>query len=70
MPPLDGSVTNLTWLKRANCDKDMLDWKAAFDLIEKMNRAFKYDYSDKSQRLDLRIIYPRGKRFERREKRT
>jgi hypothetical protein len=40
------SVTDLTWLKRTNCDKDMLDWKSAFDLIEKMNRACKYGYND------------------------
>jgi hypothetical protein len=33
------SVTDPIWLKRANCDKDVLDWKSAFDLIEKMNRA-------------------------------
>ncbi len=38
-PSVYDSVTDLTWLKRATCDKKMLDWKSVFDLIEKMNRA-------------------------------
>ena len=40
------SATNLTWLKRANYLNDMLDWKSAFDLIEKMNREYKYGHND------------------------
>jgi len=40
------SATNLTWLKSANYFNDMLDWKSAFDLIEKMNRECKYGHND------------------------
>ncbi|HSQ84108.1 MAG TPA: DUF1566 domain-containing protein [Desulfobacterales bacterium] len=40
------STTNLTWLKSANYLSEMLDWKSAFDLIEKMNREYKYGYND------------------------
>jgi len=40
------SATNLTWLKSANYLSEMLDWKSAFDLIEKMNREYKYGHND------------------------
>jgi hypothetical protein len=40
------NATDLTWFKSANCDNDMLDWKSAFDLVEKMNREWKYGYND------------------------
>jgi len=40
------NATDLTWLKHANCNSDMLDWKSAIDLIEKMNREWKYGYND------------------------
>ena len=40
------SAANLTWLKIANYLNDMLDWKSAFDLIEKMNREYKYGHND------------------------
>lgn len=39
-------TTGLTWLKNANFNNDMLDWKSAFDLVEKMNRECKYGYND------------------------
>jgi len=40
------STTNLTWVKSANYLNDMLDWKSAFDLIEEMNREYKYGHND------------------------
>jgi Protein of unknown function (DUF1566) len=40
------NATNLIWLKSANCSNDMLDWKSAFDLINKMNGEWKYGYND------------------------
>jgi hypothetical protein len=40
------NATNLIWLKNANYYNDMLDWKSAFDLIEKMNRDYKYEHND------------------------
>ena len=40
------NATNLMWLKSANYFNDMLDWKSAFDFIEKMNREYKYGYND------------------------
>jgi hypothetical protein len=39
-------LTDLTWLKRATCDKDMVDWKSAFDVIETMNKEWKYGCND------------------------
>ena len=40
------NATDLTWLKHANCNNDMLDWKSAIDLIKKMNIEWKYGYND------------------------
>ena len=43
---VDNNATNLIWLKSANYYKGMMDWKSAFDLVEKMNRECKYGYND------------------------
>jgi hypothetical protein len=40
------NATNLIWLKNANYYNGMLDWKSAFDLIEKMNKDYKYGHND------------------------
>lgn len=40
------NATGLTWLKNANFNSDMLDWKSAFDIVEKMNRDCNYGYND------------------------
>jgi hypothetical protein len=31
------NATGLIWLKNANLNRDMLDWKSAFDFVKKMN---------------------------------
>jgi len=40
------NATDLTWLKNANFNNDIMDWNAAFDLVEKINRECKYGYND------------------------
>jgi len=40
------NATELTWLKDANFNNDMLDWRGAFGVVEKMNRECKYGYND------------------------
>ncbi len=40
------NATDLTWLKNATFNNDMMDWKSAFDLVEKMNRECKYGHND------------------------
>lgn len=40
------NATDLTWFKNADFNNDMIDWKSAFDLVEKMNRECKYGYND------------------------
>ena len=40
------NVTELTWLKDANSNNDTLDWRKAFDIIEKMNRESAYGHND------------------------
>jgi hypothetical protein len=40
------NATMLTWLKDANSHKDMLDWRGALDVVEKMNREYAYGHND------------------------
>ena len=38
--------TDLTWLRDANINKDMMDWNSAFDLISELNSEMVYGYND------------------------
>ena len=40
------NVTGLTWLKDANFNNGMLDWRGALNLVEKMNRESAYGHND------------------------
>jgi len=40
------NATGLTWFKDANINSGTLDWKAACDLVERMNRDGHYSYDD------------------------
>ena len=37
---------NLTWLRDANANKEMMDWNSAFDLISEMNSGMAYGHND------------------------
>ena len=40
------NVTDLTWLRDANANKEMMDWNSAFDLISEMNSGMAYGHND------------------------
>jgi len=40
------AATDLEWLRCADYNNDMLDWKSAIDLVGKMNREREYGYDD------------------------
>ncbi|MDP3481567.1 MAG: DUF1566 domain-containing protein [Desulfoprunum sp.] len=40
------NATELIWLKNANFNNAMLDWRGAVDLVEKMNSECQYGYND------------------------
>ena len=40
------NATGLIWLKHADFNTHMLDWKSAFEIVEKMNRDGNYGYND------------------------
>ncbi|MGB5156093.1 DUF1566 domain-containing protein [Desulfobacterium sp. N47] len=40
------NAINLVWLKNADINGDMMDWKSAFDFVKKMNKESMYGYND------------------------